>query len=550
MNVSKMVLAAIVTGSLFACQGSGSGDAPLTAAPQKDYNAMAVAMAVSVVFEIPPDLPHDCYFDANVVLNGHSVPAFQNSAVPYGSSCVVEQRLCQDGTLLGSYNYATCIVDAPASCLFNGQTIADGAQVNAFANSTVAFGQQCVQEARICHNGVLSGSYSYNSCAVDQPASCLFNGQSVATGQSVAAYLTSSVPSDQTCTLEYRTCTDGFLSGSNTFATCNVNQPASCIFNGQNVASGESVTAFVNSSVAAGASCNSEVRVCNNGVLSGSNQFASCQVSAPASCIFNGQTIPHGSSVNAFASSSVEYGQLCSGELRICENAHLSGSFQYASCDQGQAASCLFNGQTIPDGANLSAFPASTVPNGSSCKAQVRTCANGVLSGTASFASCKVSAPASCLFNGQTIISGQSVAAYQTATVKKAQRCVTETRSCNNGVLSGSYGYAACALEAPGGDNDDNNDDDDNVKVCKLVVKIKQKENTCDKMNKSQGLAFNHYKERYDCGKHVGWKHCEHYPGRHDCGKHLGWYKQSNWDDRGKNSSWYKETPGKSKRDK
>ena len=551
MNFSKLLTTAILTGSLFSCQGSSSGDAPsAAAAPQKDYNAMAVSMATSVLFVIPTDSPVDCFFDANVVPNGQSVPAFQNSSVPYGSSCVVEQRTCQSGSLSGSFNYATCIVDAPASCLFNGQTIPDGAQVNTFANSAVSFGQACVQETRICHNGVLSGSYAFNTCDVAVPAACLFNGQSVSTGQSVPAFLTSSVPFGQTCTVEYRTCTDGILSGSNTYANCNVGQPAACLFNGQEISNGQSVTAFVNSSAPAGSVCNAQERICNNGVLSGSNAYATCQVSAPENCLFNGQTIAHGSSVNAFAGSAVAYGELCSAELRLCDNGHLSGSFQFASCDQGQPASCLFNGQTVPDGASVTAFAASTVASGSLCSAEARSCANGVLSGAAAYASCEVAAPASCLFNGQTIVDGQTIQAYQSANVKNAKQCVAEARTCANGSLSGTFGNSNCTVGESGGGKDD---DDDIVKVCKLVVEIKHKEKTCDKIDEAHGHGVKHFKERYDCGKHKGWDKCEHYPGRSDCGKHLGWYKQSNWEDReksGHNSGWYKELPTKSKKDK
>lgn len=56
--------------------------------------------------------------------------------------------------------------------------------------------------------------------------------------------------------------------------------------------------------------------------------------------------------------------------------------------------------------------------------------------------------PASCTFNGQTIASGSSVTAYQSASVPYGSTCVSQTRTCSNGVLSGSYAYASCSVQA------------------------------------------------------------------------------------------------------
>ena len=86
MNFFKLVLAASLTGSLFACQGSTSGEAPSAApAPPKDYSSMVISMAPSVLFVIPTDSPVDCYFNANVVPNGQAVPAFQNRSEEHTS---------------------------------------------------------------------------------------------------------------------------------------------------------------------------------------------------------------------------------------------------------------------------------------------------------------------------------------------------------------------------------------------------------------------------------------------------------------------------------
>jgi len=414
--------------------------------PEKAAAATTTA-APSAIIIIPDD--NSCYFNGQVVQDGESITAYQNSTVAYGTQCISEKRTCSAAKLSGSYQYASCVADQPASCLFNGQTVANGQAIVAYQNSTVAYGSQCAAETRICNNGVLSGSANYAACSVDQPASCLFNGQTVANGQSVSAFVTSTVGYGESCQSEQRTCNNGVLSGSANYAACSVDQPASCLFNGQTVAHGQLVKAFQNSSVAYGSSCLSQDRLCNNGVLSGAYQYGACSVDQPASCLFNGQTIANGQSVNAFATSTVAYGSSCQSEQRTCNNGVLSGSASYASCSVDQPASCLFNGQTIANGQSVNAFATSTVAYGSSCQAEQRTCNNGVLSGSASYASCSVNQPASCLFNGQTIANGQVVTGFAASSVAYGSTCQSEQRTCNNGVLSGSASYASCSVNQP-----------------------------------------------------------------------------------------------------
>lgn len=57
-------------------------------------------------------------------------------------------------------------------------------------------------------------------------------------------------------------------------------------------------------------------------------------------CSFNGQTIASGSSVTAYESSSVPYGQTCKGETRTCSNGQLSGSYTFAACAPQAQPSC------------------------------------------------------------------------------------------------------------------------------------------------------------------------------------------------------------------
>ena len=162
-----------------------------------------------------------CTFNGQPVAAGASVEAYATSTVPEGSQCTAETRTCESGVLSGTAPFALCTVGGPAACLFNGQTIADGVNVTAYEMDAPAQGQQCVSEVRTCSNGVLSGSFGFAMCTgAPLLTPCTFNGQSVASGASVKAYQAASASLTQTCTAEDRVCTNGTLSGSFTFASC------------------------------------------------------------------------------------------------------------------------------------------------------------------------------------------------------------------------------------------------------------------------------------------------------------------------------------------
>lgn len=62
--------------------------------------------------------------------------------------------------------------------------------------------------------------------------------------------------------------------------------------------------------------------------------------------------------------------------------------------------------------------------------------------------------PRSCeLPWGGSIAHGDSVTAYQSPSVPAGQSCVGEVRTCNDGVLSGSFLYATCVIEPPPADD-------------------------------------------------------------------------------------------------
>ena len=395
----------------------------------------------------------NCSLDGQAVEHGASVTAYVSDSVAFGGSCTSQTRTCNNGVLSGSYSARTCQVASAASCTFNGQAVAHGTSFTAYAASKVDAGGSCSAQLRSCTDGVISGSYAFASCEVEEEVTiqpvCFFDGIAINHGTIVTAYAAQNVPYGSVCNAELRTCNSGNLSGSNAYSSCRVADPVACAFNSLSIAHGNSVTAYRDSAVDYGGSCLSEQRLCSNGGLSGSNAYSSCRVNEASSCTFNGQTVSSGSSVTAYESNSVNFGSSCQTELRSCTNGTLSGSYTNAACSVASAASCTFNGQAVAHGTSINAYQAASVAFGSTCTSQSRTCSNGTLSGGYTNSSCSVAGAQSCSFNGATVNDGQSVTAYQAASVAYGSSCTTENRTCFNGSLSGSYSFGSCSVQSP-----------------------------------------------------------------------------------------------------
>ena len=125
----------------------------------------------------------------------------------------------------------------PADCQAPwGATVSDGGRVRAYQAASVPNGQTCNSEWRNCTDGDLDGSYQYPSCVVGDPpvgpASCdLPWGGTIADGGQVQAFESDSVASTATCNSEMRECTDGRLSGSFTHRSCSNRDPVTTCSN-------------------------------------------------------------------------------------------------------------------------------------------------------------------------------------------------------------------------------------------------------------------------------------------------------------------------------
>lgn len=115
----------------------------------------------------------------------------------------------------------------------------------------------------------------------------------------------------------------------------------------------------------------------------------------PAGCALPwGGELAHGAEVSAYAVASAPCGSTCIAETRRCDDGRLSGSGLWLTCQVAACASCpLPWGGVLPHGQSTLAWTSSSVPCGGTCTSQTRTCQDGTLSGSATAASC---APAAC----------------------------------------------------------------------------------------------------------------------------------------------------------
>lgn len=225
-----------------------------------------------------------------------------------------------------------------------------------------------------------------------------------------------------------------------TFGTCN--------YDGQPINNGESIIAYLESSVFSGSQCESERRECKDGILSGSYQFKSCSIGGPRSCTFNGKIIPDKGYVKAYLNPTTAEGTICKGQIRQCRDGVLSGTYSYAICDTRPVKACLFNDLTIEHGKSVTAFEITgqDASGNNICSSEVRTCNDGDLSGINKLSNCPIALKNPCDFSGKIIASGQVVKAFKTSAVYEGASCEQENRICTNGQLSGSFVYQSCEI--------------------------------------------------------------------------------------------------------
>ncbi|MCS6983405.1 MAG: hypothetical protein NZL83_04475 [Candidatus Absconditabacterales bacterium] len=198
---------------------------------------------------------------------------------------------------------------------------------------------------------------------------------------------------------------------------CDDSANRSCIYEGRNYPNGQTITLFKSPEVGVGQSCMAsgqmEMFTCDWGLWTGSNggqitDYTSLQCSSrlPLSCVFGprqGQqiTIPHNTVFSGFMHDVVAPGTTCtanSGSINLlCFDGTVSiasGStgvlsmYPYYQCTERPGRDCAFDGMIVRHGETVTGRNFQNPGAGQICQSQSRTCNDGTLSGTFPFSFC------------------------------------------------------------------------------------------------------------------------------------------------------------------
>lgn len=171
-------------------------------------------------------------------------------------------------------------------------------------------------------------------------------------------------------------------------------------------------------------------------------------------CTLDGTNVPDGDSITAYMSTR-NCGQSCGDidQVRNCNTGTLDGSASYSEASCPAMTPCLncssTDGVVIPHGTSDILYTSTSVSCGSSCAGQSRTCNDGTLSGNASYeyANCTENCADCGLVDGVTVPHNTSETFYNSSSGTCGTPCSArdQSRFCNDGSLSGSYTHASCS---------------------------------------------------------------------------------------------------------
>ena len=111
------------------------------------------------------------------------------------------------------------------------------------------------------------------------------------------------------------------------------------------------------------------------------------------------------------------------------------------------ASSCGVSGPTLSDVTGLSGRVKTGALIATSTYTLACKDAGGALVAPLQATVSVIPAPTFCIFDGKRVQNGASVTAYKDATVPAGQQCASETRTCTNAILSGTYKFAKCSVQ-------------------------------------------------------------------------------------------------------
>ena len=123
------------------------------------------------------------------------------------------------------------VIANSAKCEYDGKQYYHTQTIKIFKESSVAFNKSCEQQEHICNNGNWSGTIGYKECAVGAVRDCLVGTETVKHNTEVTRFQATSVAYNQSCQSEVRRCFDGSISGSFIAKSCVVHAPPSATNN-------------------------------------------------------------------------------------------------------------------------------------------------------------------------------------------------------------------------------------------------------------------------------------------------------------------------------
>jgi hypothetical protein len=324
--------------------------------------------------------------------------------IPETGSCYLNNNTADVNNAATAY---ACAVASDAS----GVAIKGGSNEHPSLNPAVFASCTKTTDSTVCDwFGNFTATASVTNCTTPW-------GATVNNNSSVLAYLNATEPYNgtNTCTAlpETRTCTDGSLSGSYMYQTCEPAPTADCTAPwGDSVANNSSVTAYENATVPVGFSCASETRSCSNGILSGTFTNASCSVQTTRTVTV---------SIEQQGTGTVS-GIAVTGEGAICDGLVCTVANDWTGTLTA-TGTCSGTQSTVSGSVDV------TLTTVTAATITLPTCTGPV-----------------CTTPWSTeVASGGSVVAYQNATVSYPSTCTSETRFCNDGSLSGTYTNQSCS---------------------------------------------------------------------------------------------------------
>ncbi len=365
--------------------------------------------------------------EGNCYLNNNTAPTSAATAyacaVPNGTASVdIKGGSNEYPTITPNAVFASCTKTDATTCNWHGNftqtatsvdctapwgaAVTSGSSVTAYLNEIEPFGGACTgaghSEARTCSGtpGALSGTYTNQACTVATSADCaspFAGGATITNGGSVNAYSVASVPYGFTCpAFVVRTCTNGILSGSGTFATCTVQSTRNITVTASSTGTG--TVSGVN--VALGSTTAGTFTSCSGATCTVSNDWTGT-LTATATCSGGGTVSGTSAAISASATSATISLGNCTGP--VCTTPWSS---------------------TVASGGSTTAYLASSVLSPSTCTSELRFCNDGVLAGTYTNQSCTV------------------IPTY-TITVTAASGSGTAASTCNgsscSGLVAGTY---------------------------------------------------------------------------------------------------------------